>query len=1107
MSELHLNHNLHFKDLYNRESLVKIDQIFVSYLKNVDISLYNKLISARVDTKLTELEYSEFIINIGPYLEDYIADLFNIKSYVNQKSIEHNDLSILYRCKRLFIQRRALKIFKGNDVLITPEFNFKDELNFAKQVMEWLENESENIENLNIAGKYAAWAVYSEEGKKLHDGGVLFKQPTKVEYANLVPLISEVIDGVTVLKSSHNRIREGFKLSDPGVSLIKALDEANYCIYCHNQNKDSCSKGMFEKSGEFKKNSLDNILTGCPLEEKISEMNLLKANGNFIASLAAAMIDNPLLAATGHRICNDCMKSCIYQKQQPVNIPKIESRVLKDVLELPWGFEIYSLLSRWNPLNIERPLPKPPTNYKILVAGLGPAGFNLSHHLLNDGHIVVAIDGLKIEPLSSNISGVDISGEHVDFKPIYDVNILYESLDNRVAAGFGGVAEYGITVRWDKNNLKLIRLLLERRTSFAMYGGVRFGSTITYDNAFASGFNHIALALGAGKPNLIEMENPLVKGVRTASDFLMGLQLSGAALGCSIANLQIRLPIVVIGGGLTAIDTATEALSYYIVQVEKFLKRYEILSNKLGTQQVRKSWNEEDAIIADEFISHATSLRTASDKLSLINQWGGVRVLYRKNLADAPSYRLNHEEVELAMQEGIGFVENATPIALITNKFKAVEAIKLEDGNLIKAHTVLIAAGTSPNTVIAREDNEHFKLDGKYFKAIDENLRAVIPEKNAKPKDVAILTSIDNNKSVSFFGDLHPSFAGNVVKAMASAKRGYPIISKILGNHPPIINDNFFAELNKELIATIYQINRLTDNIIEIIVKAPLAAKEFKPGQFYRLQNFASISNALPMEALALTGASIDEELGLISLITLEMGGSSNLCAKLSIGERVTLMGPTGTPTEIHGNENVMLIGGGLGNAVLFSIGKAFKSAGSKVLYFAGYKQASDRYKIHEIEQAADQIIWCCDEELLSITREQDSSFHGNIIEAIENYSKNLQNIKLCEINRIIAIGSDKMMQAVNIARMGKLKSALNPNHTAIASINSPMQCMMKEICAQCLQKHIDPLTGLKTYVYSCFNQDQNMELVDFEYLNQRLSQNSLQEKLTKLWLEFIETK
>src|SRR3954463_16469117 len=122
--------------------------------------------------------------------------------------------------------------------------------------------------------------------------------------------------------------------------------------------------------------------------------------------------------ATVHSICNDCMKACIYQKQEPVDIPQIETRVLKDVLALPWGFEIYSLLTRWNPLNIRRPLPKPATGRKVLIVGLGPAGFTLAHHLMNDGHSVVATDGLKIEPLAADISGVDPRGARGAFRPI-----------------------------------------------------------------------------------------------------------------------------------------------------------------------------------------------------------------------------------------------------------------------------------------------------------------------------------------------------------------------------------------------------------------------------------------------------------------------------------------------------------------------------------------------------------------------------------------------------------------------------------------------------------------------------------------------------------------
>ena len=81
------------------------------------------------------------------------------------------------------------------------------------------------------------------------------------------------------------------------------------------------------------------------------------------------------------------------------------------------------------------------------------------------------------------------------------------------------------------------------------------------------------------------------------------------------------------------------------------------------------------------------------------------------------------------------------------------------------------------------------------------------------------------------------------------------------------------------------------------------------------------------------------------------------------------------------------------------------------------------------------------------------------------------------------------------------LKPYLKAHHAALGSINSPMQCMMKEICAQCLQPHKDPVTGKTSWVFSCFNQDQPLDRVDFPALNQRLRQNSVQEKLTARWI------
>src|SRR5262249_10124992 len=193
-------------------------------------------------------------------------------------------------------------------------------------------------------------------------------------------------------------------------------------------------------------------------------------------------------------------------------------------------------------------------------------------------------------------------------------------------------------------------------------------------------------------------------------------------------------------------------------------------------------------------------------------------------------------------------------------------------------------------------------------------------------------------------------------------------------------------------------------------------------------------------------------------------------------------------------------------NAVLFSIGQAFRRAGSKVLYFAGYKRVSDRYKVEEIEAAADVVVWCCDEAPgFAPSRPQDKAVVDNIVEAMRKYASGAlgaQPIPFNEADRLIAIGSDGMMNAVRLARHSVLKPHLKPDHRALGSINSPMQCMMKEICAQCLQLHKDPVTGKESVVFSCFNQDQELDRVDFACLRQRLRQNSVQEKVAALWID-----
>jgi NADPH-dependent glutamate synthase beta subunit-like oxidoreductase/NAD(P)H-flavin reductase len=1147
-ASLVLGFDIQFSALYSREGLATLDDRFIKFLRRRNPELHDRLASARAtpDVAVAKTE-EELIVDLAPALDNFVAELFGIVAEVGALRARDRALAPIYSVKRLFVQRRAAKkfgpeqaeTFDGRALREQLERHLGGELTelrFAEQVESWMRAEAEHAEALDIAARYAAWETHSEDGKRRHGRGVLFKIPHKVEPERLVPVETAVIDGVRSLCFPESRLREreGFALTDPGTGIEGALDQANYCIWCHNQGKDSCAKGMREKTGEFKLNSFGVILAGCPLEEKISEMNLVAVEGHTLGALAIAVIDNPMCAATGHRICNDCMKACIYQKQEPVDIPQIETRVLKNVLALPWGFEIYGLLTRWNPLNLRRPLPRPATGRKVLIVGLGPAGFTLAHHLINDGHTVVAIDGLKIEPLAAEISGVDPRGARRPFRPIRDVEELREPLGSRVMAGFGGVAEYGITVRWDKNFLKIIRLLLERRAEFKMFGGVRFGGALTIDSAFGLGFDHIALCAGAGRPTIVPMKNGLAPGVRQASDFLMALQLTGAAKTDSLANLQVRLPVIVIGGGLTAIDTATESLAYYPLQVEKFLARYEALVAEVGEPAVREGWSDKEREVAEEFLAHARAIRAEREAaaregrrlrlVELLRGWGGATIVYRRRLIDSPSYTLNHEEVAKAMEEGIRFAEQFVPEEVLLDVHGQARALRVlspsggETGRAefkIPARTILVAAGTQPNTVLGRENPEHVLVDGKYFQALDEHGARVAPERVTKPASVDVLMSLrPDGRAISFFGDLHPSYAGNVVKAMASAKQGYPVITRKLTECPAasdVTADALFARLDDELRPTVHEVIRLTPTIVEVVVRAPMAARAFKPGQFYRLQNYETLARCadgtrLAMEGLALTGAWVDRAKGLLSTIVLEMGGSSDLCAHLQPGEPVVLMGPTGHATEIHGGETVLLIGGGLGNAVLFSIGQAFRAQGSRVIYFAGYKRAIDRYKVGEIERAADAIVWCCDEAPgFRAERPQDRAFVGNIVAALDAYGSGAlgePSIPLTAVDRVVAIGSDGMMAAVARARHGILAPHLKPGHRAIGSINSPMQCMMKEICGQCLQVHHDPATGLESVVFSCFDQDQDLDRVDFANLRGRLGQNSLQEKLTRLWID-----
>ncbi|MBS1904149.1 MAG: FAD-dependent oxidoreductase [Bacteroidetes bacterium] len=1179
MSQLQLGlKNFSYSDLFDASALARLHTVFHAFVASRDAALSTRwnAYAASGGGALTPVDVSTLLVEMAPYVGEFVADLFNIQSDRERLMTVAQREKVIFDFKRDFLQRRAMKklstlekctavapiadLTAAYDALRSGAFasiftEYDEELATAKMAMQLVAEEKSGELAKHPAGTmdmfeaYIAACVYDHSLHARVKTWASYHLPHNMDFDNLVQIIrpEELLPEKIIGPEEEYRRRDGFALTDDRMNQREVRGETEYCIFCHDRSKDSCSKGIHEKDGSLKKNPLGIKLTGCPLDEKISEMHMLQSKGDSISSLALVMLDNPMCPGTGHRICNDCMKACIYQKQTPVNIPQAETGALTDVLRMRWGVEVYGLLTRWNPLNVRRPYPVEYTGKKTLVVGLGPAGYTLSHYLLNEGFGVVGIDGLKIEPLEKELTGyLGNDGKWVAPKPIEHWDDIYRALDHRSMDGFGGVAEYGITVRWDKNFLTLIYLTLSRRNTFAIYGGVRFGGTVTIEDAFDRyHFDHIAIASGAGKPTIVPMKNNLIRGIRKASDFLMALQLTGAAKKTTLTNLQVQLPAVVIGGGLTAIDTATELAAYYPIQVEKVLDRYEIVVKESGEEAFFARLDAEDKAILATFLEHGREVRAerARAKASgekpnfvpLVRKWGGVTLVYRKSLKDSPAYRLNHEEIEKSLEEGIYYVENMSPLEAIADEFGAVKAMRFErqamidgkqrgNGEFVEfaAKSVCVAAGTSPNTIYEREQPGTFVKDkwDNFFQPHHLN-------GSFEPNDNGFFTSYNKNgKYITFYGDNHPRYAGNVVKAMASAKDGFKhVVYAVWGKadkRDVVDIGEWYAMrrmIDDEFKATVVRVERLTRTIVEVVVKAPAAARHFHPGQFYRLQNFErlakTISNTpITMEGLALTGAWVDKEAGLLSLIVLEMGSSSRQVAMLKPGEPVIVMGPTGAPTEIPENETVLLAGGGLGNAVLFSIAKALKEKNNKVIYFAGYKFGEDLFKREEIEAATDQVIWSTDAGAeISSNRPQDTHFRGNIIQAMLAYHDQKLGVErmfpFCNIDRIIAIGSDRMMAAVKAARRkdGVLGELMKEGHAAIGSINSPMQCMMKEVCAQCLQKHVDPVTQEeKGFVFSCFNQDQPLDMVDFKNLNDRLKVNSLQEKLSLGYFEHLLT-
>lgn len=1058
--ELSLSWGVSFHDLHTPQGLKRLDGIFQEYLQKHSPDGLTSLLKYRQKKTLC----SETMVQLAPWVEMFLQELFGNTGGRQDRENFVTTYKTIASVKRTFIQRYGAteqEHFDPQEIQNSPqkahhflEGPYTPE-RFARSVMLWMSDPHTHREALQWAACYSVWAMHTPEGRHHHAHDAMFTVPRKRSLHNLVP------------PSHEPHVRDGFNHTDAEISEAYAMDQAHTCLVCHHRGKDSCSSGMRDAQGSWRQNSLGVPLEGCPLGQKISEMILLKRQGWSIGALAVITIHNPLVAGTGHRICWDCARSCIFQAQEPVDIPALETQILWEVLDQDWGFELYALLTRWNPLKPHDFLPRDETGFKVLVVGMGPAGMMLSHELLNAGHGVLGLDGLSLEPLPSSWLTA----------PIPHIRAIHQPLEERRAQGFGGVMDYGITARWDKNLLFVLRLLLERRQAFRCYGSIRMGGTLTLQDSWDWGFDHVALCLGAGRPRWPAIPGSHLPGVRGASDFLMTLHSQEGFRWDTLVSTALDLPLVVIGGGLTAVDAATEAHAFYIRQVERVLARYETLTTSDPQGAWKHSLKAPDHLRLQRWLAHGRAIQKERQQAytegrafsgqALIQSWGGVHILYRGAMQHSPAYRTHPQELTHALAQGVTWWPH-TLVEEILGSEAGVTHVKVRhqgEEKILPCGSVLIATGLKPHVSLADEEKGLAVQEG-YFQPAHQN--------SHDPLDPWTAFQREDGRRVTFLGDLQPAFHGSVVKAMASAHHAAPLIDQAIRQNQPASSvslTKIFQSFDQETRCYVID-TRAYSSWFELVVHAPLWSRRHRPGFLYRL--IYQTSEGLKTEAIPLSPVDVDPVSGRFTFWVVPCGASTHLLSKAQPSHALALMGPTGqafpTPSQ---TSSILMIGVGPSIIGLLNAGASYREQGHHVVLW--FSQVPEDMGAHpRLKQAADTSVLI--QENLDL-RGWEAWVQANPIKA------------------------DHLLIAAPLEDQQHLQTLWDPNVPCQGLIQAPLQCMMKGVCGQCLQRYRFPAADSEIMFFGCEKTLHPPSAVDNAWHKSRRTHNQLTEKLNQAWL------
>ena len=191
---------------------------------------------------------------------------------------------------------------------------------------------------------------------------------------------------------------------------------------------------------------------------------------------------------------------------------------------------------------------------------------------------------------------------------------------------------------------------------------------------------------------------------------------------------------------------------------------------------------------------------------------------------------------------------------------------------------------------------------------------------------------------------------------------------------------------------TITEKEHFSENVVRMVVEAPLIARSRKPG------HFVIVRACEGGERIPLTIADADPENGTITLVIQQIGVSTRKICALKVGEAlIDVVGPLGKATHIEKVGTVVCCGGGVGVAPLLPIIKAMKQAGNRVVTVLA---ARTKELIILEEQVAP---WS--DEVIIMTDDGSYGSKGLVTEGVESV------IKREKVDMVVTIGPAVMMK------------------------------------------------------------------------------------------------